>query len=68
MVRQKNILFAEDDMFLKECVSEIILGNFSEVNLEICEDGVSLEKKLRQGPNGTHLILTDNQMPGPNGS
>lgn len=63
-----NILYAEDDEFMRLTVSECLNFAFPKATLEICNDGVSLERKLKQGLNGTNLILTDNQMPGPNGS
>jgi DNA-binding NtrC family response regulator len=65
---KKTIVFADDDEFVREFVSKCIRKYLPEVSLEICKDGISLEKRLQQGAKGINLILTDNQMPCIDGS
>ena len=65
---KKNILYAEDNPDLRELFLMYSEKYLSEINLEVFEEGISLEKRLQKGPDGIDLVLTDNQMPGPNGS
>jgi len=65
---KKNILYAEDYESIRELTSEWFQRYLPETNLEIFKDGISLEKRLQKGPSGIDLVLTDNSMPGPDGS
>ena len=67
-MEKKNILYAEDDIGARELGLMYLNRFLSEVNLEIFNDGDSLEERLQKGPEGIDLVLTDNKMPGPNGS
>ena len=62
-------MYAEDDSSTRElieiCFQEYFFGK---VNLEIFEDGSSLEERLQRGSEGIDLVLTDNKMPGFHGS
>jgi DNA-binding NtrC family response regulator len=61
-------VFADDDEFVREFVSKCIEKYLPEVNLEICKDGSSLEKRLQQDMKEVDLVLTDNKMPCIDGS
>ena len=60
---QKNILYAEDDTGVRRLALEYFSRSLSEVNLEVFEEGISLEKRLQKGPEGIDLVLTDDSMP-----
>lgn len=67
MEKQKNILYAEDNLFTRNMVLMWLEEELRETNFERYDDGYSLEKRLQQGPDGIDLVLTDNNMPGPKG-
>lgn len=59
-----KILYAEDN----RNVRDIVQFTLNKYNLDVYEDGNSLDKRLEQGSDGISIVITDNQMPGPNGS
>ncbi len=63
-----TILYAEDDKDLRETTLEFFKYNFPDYNIESFETGALLERRLEGGVNGVCAVLTDNQMPGINGS
>jgi DNA-binding NtrC family response regulator len=67
MEKNKSLLYAEDDEFTSSLVLDWFKDFLPQVNVELVKDGISLENKLKSGPNGFKAVLTDNQMPGPNG-
>ncbi|MEK6757851.1 MAG: response regulator [Nanoarchaeota archaeon] len=60
----EKILIADDD----ESVLTSMEWIFPKENTEFYRDGNSLDKRLEQGPEGISLVITDNNMQGPNGS
>ena len=68
-MRKKNLLYAEDNPDLRELFLTYSEKYLPEVEVvEVCKDGFSLEKRLQKGLEEIDLVLTDNQMPGSDGS
>lgn len=65
---KKTILIAEDEDSIRFLMSLITQENFPQTNVESFEDGNSLEKRLNNGIENVKVIVTDNNMPGINGS
>lgn len=67
--RQKReiILYAEDDE-LRIPVRALLERSFSDFSVETFENGTSLEERLQRGIEDVRAVITDNNMPGINGS
>jgi len=65
---KKIILFAEDDNLVMQMYESIGPRLFPDYDLEFFSDGTSLEKRFKEGVEGVCAILSDNQMPGIDGS
>ena len=62
------ILVADDDPSLIKTTEMLIDMGFPGFKIEPFEDGTSLEERLNQDVSDVRLVITDNTMPGPNGS
>jgi DNA-binding NtrC family response regulator len=67
-MEKKNILYAEDSEIVRAFMADLFEAYYPQSNLKFFNDGLSLEKRLIQGVNGVDLVITDNDMPGMNGS
>lgn len=67
-MERKNILYAEDNEGLRKIFLMWNKALLPEVNLEIFEDGNSLEKRLQKGSSGVDMVIMDNDMPISKGS
>ncbi len=69
MARTKGtIIVADDDEILRSIFDTQIRRLFPDYYLDILADGTSLEKRLTGSTDGILLVVTDNRMPGKNGS
>jgi len=71
MGKKRKILIADDDEENRELVNVFTKKLFPEYELELFEEGASLRKRLEGlvgKENNVKLVLTDNQMPGYEGS
>ncbi len=67
--RYRNRIFVAEDYPEIMAAYKIMLEmEFSETPTEFFKDGTSLVDRLNQNPTDLGLVLTDNQMPGINGS
>src|SRR3990170_4839600 len=66
MTRNK-ILIADDEDSMRDIEEITLEENFPQFEVESFKDGTSLEDRLKRGVDDVKLIITDNQMPGPNG-
>lgn len=64
----KKIIFADDNDGMRSLAELNFEINFSDYGFEIYEDGDQLEERLNESLDGVELIVTDENMPGPNGS
>lgn len=64
----KKILIADDDGNMRKINGIIIRSDFPDYNVEEFRDGISLTGRLEQDVGEVSLVLTDNTMPGINGS
>ena len=65
---KKRILIADDDENLREINSAIVNRLFPNYETEVFVDGTSLRSRLEQTLEEVELVITDNDMPGINGS
>jgi DNA-binding NtrC family response regulator len=63
-----KILFADDDYAPRLIFGTLLRNNFSDFDIEEFKDGTSLEKRLNENIEGVKVVITDNSMPGINGS
>lgn len=63
-----KILYAENDQMLRTVCLMLFERTFPDYEIESLKDGTSLERKLNDGIENVKLVLTDNNMPGINGS
>ncbi|MDP2628640.1 MAG: response regulator [Nanoarchaeota archaeon] len=71
MTNDKKILIADDEKDTRELVGDMIGMDFSDYNIEFCENGNSLKNRLEKivgKETEIKLVLTDNEMPGYQGS
>ena len=61
---RNKILVADDEEPIRIISNEILHENFPQFEVELFENGISLENRLKKGVNDVKLIITDNQMPG----
>lgn len=64
---KNKILYAEDDYDIRKMFSSFLKTFFPEQNIEIFEDGISLDKRLIENVEDISLAITDYDMPGING-
>ena len=62
------ILFADDDESIRKSHKFFFEMNFPEYDVEFFRDGTSLNKRLNQDLTGVCAVVTDNRMPGIEGS
>ena len=62
------ILLADDNDVARNISQEIIRRNFPGFSLEVFPNGISLVERLERGVDDVRLIITDNEMPGVDGS
>ena len=63
-----KILYAEDKETLREYIRIVLETYFPELEKESFQDGNSLEERLKGNLEDVRLVITDNGMPGKNGS
>ena len=63
-----KILYADDEETLRRALGMVLKIEFPELDIEPFKDGSSLEKRLNESLEGVRLVITDNDMPGVNGS
>ena len=68
MPNRKTILIADDYDAARQLIVDCFNKYFPEYNLEAFRDGTSLEERLKKDTNGVCAVVTDNKMPGINGS
>lgn len=64
----KQILIADDDESLRTINRMIVKRDFPDYEIEEFKDGTLLAGRLEQDVSNVCLVLTDNSMPGVNGS
>lgn len=65
---EKTILVADDEKMVRFYSEHRLKNTFPDYNIECFEDGKSLDERLSQSLKGVHAVITDNQMPGMEGS
>ena len=68
MTNTKKIVLAEDNEPIRNILETFVEMTFPEQQYEVFEDGTSLAKRLESGLEDIAVVVTDNQMPGINGS
>ena len=68
MAKRNKILIADDMPANREVYTSILESEFPNYSIEAFKDGNSLVSRIEEGVNDVGMILTDNQMPGINGS
>ena len=63
-----TILIADDDPYVLFMNQRKIDEHFPGFFVQTFEDGISLERRLNEDVGDVRLVITDNQMPGPDGS
>jgi len=64
----KQILFADDDDSIRNLMLNLFKNHFANYEIEAFPDGTSLDSRLERNISNVCLVLTDNSMPGINGS
>jgi len=59
---RRKIIYAEDNAVERQIVSRAIAMYFPKHDIEIHEDGYSLDKRLREGTPDVDLVITDNEL------
>ncbi|MDD5700122.1 MAG: response regulator [Candidatus Nanoarchaeia archaeon] len=63
----KTIVYADDTELIRNLCAAYHRKYFPEYEIFMCDDGASLRRRLEK-PEGIALVVTDNEMPGENGS
>ncbi|MCK4552657.1 response regulator [Candidatus Pacearchaeota archaeon] len=68
MEKNKLIIYAEDVKSLRDMAGDFFKELLPDYDIELYEDGTSLDGRLEKDVKNVGIVLTDNEMPGINGN
>ena len=68
MEKNKLIIYAEDVKSLRDMAGDFFKELLPDYDIELYEDGTSLDGRLEKDVKNVGIVLTDNEMPGINGT